>query len=96
MLSFGLIVLIAFMAILGWAIWQSQNKRPSPYTDISNAMPQPVVVIDVEMPFGSMVLFLVKLAMAAIPAMIMLAIIGWVIFSALVATNLAFNPAGRF
>lgn len=35
-----------------------------------------VVVTDVRMPFASMVVFLVKLAIAAIPAMIILSVIG--------------------
>jgi hypothetical protein len=38
-----------------------------------------VVVTDVKMPFLSMVVFLVKLAIAAIPAMIILTVIGAVI-----------------
>jgi len=62
------IVAIVFILVFGWAIWQSQNKRPNPYTDISGSMPKPVVIIDVEMPFASMVLFMVKLVLAAIPA----------------------------
>jgi len=37
---------------------------------------QRVVVTDIKMPFASMVVFLVKLAIAAIPAMIILSVIG--------------------
>ena len=37
---------------------------------------QRVVVTDIKMPFTSMVVFLVKLAIAAIPAMILLSLIG--------------------
>lgn len=37
---------------------------------------QAVVVTDIRMPFTSMVVFLVKLAIAAIPAMIILSVIG--------------------
>jgi hypothetical protein len=40
---------------------------------------QRVVVVDVNMKFGSMVVFLVKLAIAAIPAAIILTLIGAVI-----------------
>lgn len=36
---------------------------------------QEVTVVDIKMPFLSMVIFLVKLAIAAIPAMIILSII---------------------
>jgi len=35
-----------------------------------------VTVVDIEMPFWSMVVFLVKLAIAAIPAMIILWVLG--------------------
>lgn len=35
-----------------------------------------VTVVDIEMPFWSMVIFLVKLAIAAIPAMIILWVLG--------------------
>ncbi|MDP3848626.1 MAG: hypothetical protein Q8R10_19580 [Pseudomonas sp.] len=38
---------------------------------------QPVVVVDVEMPFGSMVRLMVMWALAAIPAAIILAILFW-------------------
>ena len=38
-----------------------------------------VVVTDIRMPFLSMVVFLVKLAIAAIPAMIILSVIGAVV-----------------
>ena len=38
--------------------------------------PAPVRIIDVKMPFGSMVVFMVKWAIAAIPALIILAFIG--------------------
>lgn len=39
-----------------------------------------VVVVDVQMPFGSMVSFMVKWTLASIPAFIILAILGGVIF----------------
>ncbi len=44
---------------------------------------QKVVVVDVNMKFGSMVFFLVKLAIAFIPAAIILTIIGAVIVAVL-------------
>lgn len=40
-----------------------------------------VVVVDVKMPFLSMVVFMVKWAIAAIPALIILAIIGSVLLA---------------
>ena len=36
----------------------------------------PVRIVDIKMPFGSMVVFMVKWAIAAIPAFIILALIG--------------------
>jgi hypothetical protein len=39
-----------------------------------------VVVTNIKMPFGSMVVFMVKLAIATIPAMIILSAMGTLIF----------------
>lgn len=38
--------------------------------------PQPVRIVDVDMPIGSMVGFLVKLAIASIPALLILTLLG--------------------
>lgn len=38
---------------------------------------QPVVVLDVRMSFGSMVVFMIKWALAAIPALLILGVIGF-------------------
>jgi hypothetical protein len=46
---------------------------------------QEVIVTDFDIPFGSMVKLLVKLALAAIPAMIILAMVGGLIFAVLAA-----------
>ena len=40
-----------------------------------------VVVTNIKMPFGSMVVFMVKLAIATIPAMIILSAVGTIIFA---------------
>ena len=61
-------------------VQQAQKKYPGA---------QPVVVIDVQMSFGSMIWFMVKWALASIPAMIILA----VIFLLLLAV---FGIANRF
>jgi predicted permease len=42
-----------------------------------------VVVTDVQMPFGSMVIFMVKWALASIPAMVILMIVGTILASTL-------------
>lgn len=54
-----------------------------------------VVVTDVQMPFGSMVIFMVKWALASIPAMIILMIVGAVLGSTLGALLLGFGTAFR-
>ena len=40
-----------------------------------------VVVTDIKMPFGSMIIFMVKLAIATIPAMIILSAVGTLTFA---------------
>ena len=42
-------------------------------------IPTRVSVVDIDMPFGSMVVFMVKWALAAIPALIFLGIVGLII-----------------
>jgi hypothetical protein len=42
-----------------------------------------VVVKDIKMPFSSMVVFMVKWAIATIPALIILAVVGSILFSVL-------------
>jgi len=52
---------------------------------------QPVVVLDVNMSFGAMVMFMIKWALAAIPALIILATIG-VVAVALLGGLAAVSP----
>ncbi|WP_339733121.1 hypothetical protein [uncultured Pseudomonas sp.] len=40
---------------------------------------QPVVVVDVHMRFGSMVMFMIKWAVASIPALLILLVIGFIV-----------------
>jgi hypothetical protein len=42
-----------------------------------------VVVTDIRMPFASMVIFMVKWAIAAIPAMIILGVLWWLVMAIL-------------
>lgn len=74
-----------------------QQSQPLPGADASTPKPsvkpqpsrpgnngaRPVVVVDLQMPFMSMVVFMVKWAIAAIPAMIILVLIGAIFFSVL-------------
>ena len=50
-----------------------------------------VVVTDVKMPFGSMVVFMVKWAIATIPAIIILSVVGSIIFGLLRAIFRGFH-----
>jgi len=47
--------------------------------------PASVRIVDIKMPFGSMVVFMVKWAIAAIPALIILALIGVLVAGILMA-----------
>ena len=58
---------------------------------MSNARTE-VVVVDVKIPFGSMVVLLVKWAIAAIPAAIILVVLGWLLVFVL---NLVPHWGGR-
>jgi hypothetical protein len=71
-----------------------QSQRP---TITTHSGPQQVIVTDIHMPFGSMVGFMVKWAIASIPALIILILIG-VIFSGVFGTlilGLGSRPFGR-
>jgi hypothetical protein len=57
----------------------SQPPVPIPYSS-SLDMRQRVIVTDVDMPFGSMVVFIIKWTLASIPALIILWLIFVVIF----------------
>ena len=46
-----------------------------------------ITIVDIRMPFGSMVVFMVKAALAAIPAAIILAILYWAIAAFLVGMS---------
>lgn len=59
------------------------KSRPS-----KDEQPQSVIVTDINMPFGSMVLFIMKWSLAAIPALLLLGVtlaLAWGLFMALVA-----------
>jgi hypothetical protein len=53
--------------------------QPAPYSSVSGSPLQQVVVTDIHMPFGSMVGFMVKWAIASIPALIILVLLGIII-----------------
>ena len=49
---------------------------PTP-SELRSEMQREVSVVDIHMPFGSMVVFMIKWAIASIPALIILAILGF-------------------
>lgn len=55
-----------------------RRKVEAAINDIGNA--QPVVIVDIKMKFLSMVMFMVKWAFATIPAVIIIAVITWLLF----------------
>lgn len=59
---------------------QQMSASPAPHVKraiMEHRGAQPVVVLDVNMSFGSMVVFMIKWALAAIPAMLILMLIGF-------------------
>jgi len=61
-----------------WLFDQSRStSMPTSMPTFVSDTQRHVIVTDVHMPFGSMVIFMVKLVIASIPAMIMLVIIGF-------------------
>ena len=65
--------------------------QPSPYAPVVAPIPQSVVITDIDMPFGSMVRFIVKWVIASIPALIIL----WILFAIFLGI-LAFLFGGAF
>lgn len=62
---------------------EAEQRRNRPEKPLPRGA-SPVVIVDFDMPFMSMVALLVKLAIAAIPAVIILKLIIWVLASVLV------------
>jgi hypothetical protein len=61
--------------MLVWHVWKTDGKRPDGYKDIHDRPVIPAVILDVNMPFSSMVVFMFKLALASLPAIILLMIV---------------------
>ena len=58
---------------------------PEPVAPADSGKPMPVTVVDFQMPFGSMVLFMVKWVIAAIPALLILGIVAAIFWIGCVA-----------
>lgn len=72
--TIGSIIIGMPLIFLLWHIFKTEGKRPDGYTDISARPIIPAVVIDINMPFSSMVVFMTKLALASIPAIMLITI----------------------
>ena len=72
-ISITAVVLIALVALIAYVDIKKKNDEPevSATVDVSR-----VEITDIKMPFGSMVVFMVKWAIASIPAIIIL----WMLF----------------
>jgi hypothetical protein len=85
----GIIVLILLVILpMLFYLWHTQKtsgKRPDAYHDISARPVIPAVIIDIDMPFTSMVVFMFKLALAALPAIMLVAITLGILFSGALA-----------
>ena len=68
------IVAIILLIIVAYYVWSKQSKKGGIVMETENS--NSVRVIDINMPFGSMVAFMVKWAIASIPAFIILIIVG--------------------
>ena len=71
----------------------SVNKsKKTKLSDNLNSATNKVIVEDINMPFGSMVMFMIKLALASIPAFIILGIIGILLVAIFSGMGLLFVP----
>lgn len=83
----GWIILIAFVVPVLIYIWHADrvSSRPSAYKDIKDRPVIPAVILDVDMPFSSMVVFMTKLAIAMLPALILVGFLLSLLFGGMIA-----------
>lgn len=76
------------------ALVEEMNRRAGHVRSTFSQPPQfqKVVVTDIDMPFGSMVSFMVKWAIASIPAFLILLIIGFICAAVLAAFGASLRP----
>lgn len=70
--------------LAGLATLSCGGRKPKKESHVSNDS-QNVRVTDIRMPFGSMVAFMVKWAIASIPALIILTVLGVLFWAAILA-----------
>jgi len=81
-LLFFVVVGLPLMIFI-WHSYKTGGNRPDGYKPIQDRPIIPAMVIDVDMPFTSMVVFLFKLALASIPAVLLLVIVLFFLYGAL-------------
>lgn len=74
----NLLIAAAVLALIGWGFVQSQKTREGK-DEAPEVKAQGVRVVDIDMPFGSMVSFMVKWALASIPALMILSLFGFAV-----------------
>ena len=74
----NLLIAGAVLALICWGIVQSQKSKERK-DELPEVKAQGVRVVDIDMPFGSMVSFMVKWALASIPALIILSLFGFAV-----------------
>src|SRR5207249_2960039 len=84
-----ILLLLIFAGFVVFPIWIFRKRT----TETDAEQKTRVVVADFDMPFGSMVSFMVKWAIAAIPALIILSVIGFFVMAFLAGV---FGYHGRF
>ena len=85
----SLIFFIVFglpLLIFIWHSFKIGGNRPDGYKPIQDRPVIPAVVIDIDMPFASMVVLLFKLALAAIPAILLLGYVLMFFFGAIISS----------
>lgn len=73
LLLFTLVLLPLFFVL--WHSTKTSGKRPDAYRKIDERPIIPAVIIDVDIPFASMVTLLFKLAIAALPAIVLVIVV---------------------
>lgn len=74
------LIIIAVVALIAWGVTKAQTDKASRETsDLPEVQAQRVKVVDIDMPFGSMVTFMVKWSLASIPALMILALFGFAV-----------------
>jgi hypothetical protein len=86
----GWVILIAVLVPLLLYFWHSgkASDRPDAYKNIRDRPVIPAVILDIDMPFASMVVFMTKIIIAMLPALILVGLLLTLMFGGLFAALL--------